>query len=189
MPQTLPGETPACSTLNVKGRASDYISQSNLPHNVKLDRTTLAFSESSLKFILNTTRSPSACYELAVHQMCLVAEPPCDPDTYAPMLLCPETCRAFDELISSGVCDSYSAEIVRLLDSTSTLSEYRPFENHLRLFNCSNPLTYFQNSRVEICDNSPDSCTNLFSPATQSKSWFCMIHNYVLMISFFRVNP
>ena len=107
-----------------------------------------------------------------------MVEPPCDPDTKAPMLLCPETCRAFDKLISSSVCDSYFAEIIRTLENSTTLA------NHFRLFNCSDPATYFQNSRAEVCDSSSVSCTNLFSPATQSKCFY-MIHIYVYYYTIF----
>ena len=165
----MPQKPTVCSTLG--GRASDYISPSNLPYDVTLDQTHLAFGKISLEFILNFTQSPSACFEGALHQMCLVVEPPCDPDTYAPLLLCPETCHAYNKLFSSGVCDSFSAEITRQLESGRTLPEFMAIKNYSTLFNCSDPLTYFQNGSVEVCDNSSIiSCTNLFSPATQSKS-------------------
>ena len=119
-----------------------------------------------LEFILERTQSPLACYEFAIHLVCLVAAPPCNANTSTPLLLCPETCRAYDQLISSYVCSSFVNGIIEHVSGGSV--ESSAIIPHFEDFNCSDPVTYFQNKSAEAeVDNSPSSCTNLFSPESQ----------------------
>ncbi|CAI8029750.1 Hepatocyte growth factor receptor [Geodia barretti] len=154
-------ESTLCSSLG--GRTSDYITPPNLPPEIQLNIASVGYSDLTLRLLLEQTESPEACYEFAIHQLCLVVAPPCNPNTFAPLLLCPETCLAYDRLISSRLCDSYVDEIIQTLEKSS-LDSLRALANRFRVFNCSDPATYFQNRTAEF-ENS--SCTNLFSPNTQ----------------------
>ena len=101
-----------CSSL--KGRNSDYITPHNIPLNVSIDNRSLDFTNVLLQNLLHHTNTLQICYELYIHLLCLVALPPCNNSTSAPLLLCPETCRAYENLLSIGACDSYSIAIVEV---------------------------------------------------------------------------
>ena len=161
-----PQQANVCSGLG--GRESNYIKSPNLPSDVQDVVFNIELGDIILQLLLNQTESPSACYEFVIHQLCLIAEPPCNPNTSAPLLLCPETCDAYDKLISSGVCSYYANKIISVLEE-SPVDSLMALTDRFRVFNCSDPATYFQNSTAEICKNS--SCTNLFSPDTQGK-WY-----------------
>lgn len=153
-----------CSSL--QGRASDYAAPHNLPSDVQLDDQLLQYADLFLRYTLQNTQSPPACYEFMMHLLCLIWEPPCDPITSLPLLLCPETCRAFDVLISSGVCDDFVRKVL-----TEPDKRFSAVIAHYENFNCSVPATYFQNETDDddIYNSSVSSCTNLFSPETQGK--------------------
>ena len=164
-------ESTLCSSLG--GRTSDYITPPNLPPEIQLNIASVGYSDLTLRLLLEQTESPEACYEFAIHQLCLVVAPPCNPNTFAPLLLCPETCLAYDRLISSRLCDSYGDEIIQTLEKSS-LDSLRALANRFRVFNCSDPATYFQNRTAEF-ENS--SCTNLFSPNTQGAELYYKLPN------------
>ena len=165
-----PQQANVCSSLG--GRESNYITSPNLPLDVQDVVFNIEFSDLTLQLLLEQTESPPACYEWAIHQLCLIIEPPCDPNTSAPLFLCPETCRAYDKLISSGVCRSYANNIIRVLEKSS-VDSYRALANRFRVFNCSDPATYFQNSTADVCETS--SCTYLFSTGTQGSYIHCAV--------------
>ena len=185
-------ESTLCTSLG--GRTSNYITPPNLPPDIQLSIASVAYSDPTLRLLLEQTESPEACYEFAIHQLCLVVAPPCNPNTSAPLLLCPETCLAYDRLIWSGLCDSYVDEIIQTLEK-SLLNSFMALANRFRVFNCSDPSTYFQNRTAEVYENS--SCTNLFSPNTQGSYTTSTTSSHIRNVlngkfsydlSFYRVN-
>ena len=99
------------------------------------------------------------CYKFAVHLLCLVAAPPCNPNTSALLPLCPETCQAYDKLISSGLCDRFLSD---LFERSSEESTRVMLSYILRSFNCSYP-----DNTADIFGNSLSLCTSLFSSETE----------------------
>ena len=147
-----------CSTL--LGRASGHVAPPSFP----VDLRVWGLNDLVLQLILEQTNSPRTCYEFAIHLLCLIAAPPCNPNTSSLILLCPETCLALKMLISSGVCNSFLSGTIQHFEQMDETSENIPY---FVTFNCSDPATYFLNSTAGICDDSTSSCTNLFSPASQ----------------------
>ena len=147
----------------VLGRGSEYESPPQLPPEAAV---IINMNLGSGFFILNVlaqeTQSPPACLELVLHMFCLVAKPPCNETTNLPMLLCPQTCHAYEKLISTGFCDNLVARIIKALEMTphALLIEF------VATFNCSDPASYFQNEATAECGNA-SSCTNLFSPEVE----------------------
>ena len=156
----------------VLGRGSEYESPPQLPQEaaVILDMN-LGSGFFTVNVLAQETQSPSACVELVLHMLCLLAKPPCNESTNLPMLLCPQTCLAYEKLISTGFCNNLVARIIKALEMT-------PFiwlREYLATFNCSDPASYFQNEPTADCGNS-SSCTNLFSPEVEG------IYNHVYML-------
>ena len=114
-----------CSSL--KGRNSDYITPHNIPLNVTIDNRSLDFTNVLLQNLLHHTNTLQICYELYKYLLCLVALPPCNNSTSAPLLLCPETCRAYENLLSIGACDSYSIAIVEVQNASIESRKLIPF--------------------------------------------------------------
>ena len=164
------------SCRGVLGRGSEYESPSQLPQEaaVIID-TDLDSGFFILKLLAQETKSPPACLELILHMLCLVARPPCNETTNLPMLLCPQTCLAYEKLISTGFCDDLVARIIRTLEMTPFiwLIEY------LATFNCPDPASYFQNEPTVECGNS-SSCTNLFSPEVEGIHAYIVLQNMLL---------
>ena len=105
------------------------------------------------------------CYEMAIHIMCLLEAPPCNPNTSALLPLCPETCQAYDQLILSGLCAGFLFDVIEYLEGNSRVStSLRAILPYVFSFNCSDPSTYFQNNTA---NNSLSPCTSFFSPETQ----------------------
>ena len=170
-----------CNTLN--GRGSDHSTPQNLPPNIRLDNRSLVISNYTLQVILRVTQSPRACLQFVLHLLCLIASPPCNPSSSIPLLLCPETCHAYDKLISSGLCDSFVASVTRYLDE-SMLPEFKALTVYFNAFNCSDPSTYFQNYTANECNISQSSCTNLFNEQTQGMYYtYANMHSTHLLLT------
>ena len=167
-----------CSSL--KGRNSDYITPHNIPLNVTIDNRSLDFTNVLLQNLLHHTNTLQICYELYIYLLCLVALPPCNNSTSAPLLLCPETCRAYENLLSIGACDSYSSAIVEVHNASI---ESRKLIPYIKAFNCYNPASYFHNGVIE----SQDSCTNLFGPESQGEAvWLIVFEVFMRVYICFR---
>ena len=155
-----------CNSL--LGRASDHVTPQNHPFMIIFDNRTLEYNHFVLQLIQERTESPIACYEYVMYLLCLIAAPPCNPDTSTALLLCSETCSAYDKLISSGLCDSFIAGLLEHLSGFTEVSKaILPYFN---AFNCSDPSTYFQKYYTDAdCENFTSSCTNIFNPQTQGR--------------------
>ena len=164
-----------CST--VLGRTSDHVAPPSFPVDIRV----WGRNDLLLKLILEQTNSAPTCYEFAIHLMCLMAAPPCNPNTSSLILLCPETCIALNVLISSGVCNSFLSGAIQHFEEMDETSENIQY---FVTFNCSDPVTYFLNSTAGICDDSTSSCTNLFSPASQGMLKSFLHQNSLLSLCF-----
>ena len=151
---------------NLMGRNSDHVAVTNHPLKNVLDIRVQGQNDLLLQLIQLQTQSPEACYDFAVHIVCLVAAPPCNPNTSAPLLLCPETCLALDRLISRGLCEEFSSGLIQHLE-LSDMESTRAVAPFFLAFNCSDPSTYIQNSTLDMCSNPLSPCTNLLSPDIQ----------------------
>ena len=96
-----------------------------------------------LDLLATQTNSLRACVEMFQFIICLLAFPPCDMSTHSPMLLCEETCFAYDKLISHGVC----TEMISAVEESAMITkesepEFLELLYLFEAFNCSNPATY-----------------------------------------------
>ena len=153
---------------NLLGRNSDHVAPTNIHFETPFDNRSLDYSSFTLKLILEQTQSPPACYEYVIHLLCLLVAPPCNSNTSTPMPLCLETCRAYDRLISTGLCDNFISGIAEHFEGSSF--EFREILPYFNAFNCSKPST---------CGSSLSPCTNLFSFETQGIS-VCLLIKLIL---------
>ena len=152
---------------NLPGRKSNFVGPQNLPNESRLNNQSLQLGQFALDFVQLETATERICYEYHLHLLCLVGKPPCDNSTQTPLLLCPETCQAYNNLILSGLCDHFINRIRESLNRVDeNFPEFSRFMEYLDDFNCFDPATYFQ-SEGEDCENTTTSCTNIFSPKNQ----------------------
>ena len=152
---------------NLLGRASDHAAPPNHPFDDDVfDLRVNGQNDLLLRLIAERTQSSMICYEMAINLVCLVEAPPCNPNTSVLLPLCPETCQAYDQLISSGLCAGFMSDSIEYLEGNSREST-RAILPYLISFNCSDPSTYFQNNTANVFGNSLSPCTSLFSPETQ----------------------
>ena len=149
---------------NLLGRASDHAAPPNHPFDDVFDLRVTGQNDLLLRLIAEQTQSSMICYEMFIHLLCLIAAPPCNPNTSVLLPLCPETCQAHDKLISSGLCEGFIFDIIEYLEGSSVES-VRAILPFIISFNCSDPSTYFQN-KVGNVGNSLSPCTNIFSSET-----------------------
>lgn len=156
---------------NLLGRASDHVAPPNHPFDDVFDLRVNGQNDLLLRLITEQTQSSMICYEMAIHLVCLIAAPPCNPNTSVLLPLCPETCQAYNKLISSGLCEGFIIDFIEYLEGSSVEST-REISPYVMSFNCSDPSTYFQNNTAIIFGNSLSPCTSIFSPETQSMFGF-----------------
>jgi len=86
------------------GRNSNYSLPQNLPHFFIDPRSVqLTFA------IVDTINLPPhpACAEALLHLTCGAAAPPCDSRTQRPLPICNDSYRAYNQLMSDGICDDF----------------------------------------------------------------------------------
>ena len=104
---------------------------------------------------------PKECTDFITHFFCLVAVPPCDPETGLPMRICNESCMALDRLLGVDYCrdlDNY----IRGIQQTSTFPDLRIIVDRYFEIDCFNTSTYIFEPSVTAFSN--QSCTHLFTP-------------------------
>ena len=97
------------------------------------------------------------CIDLYLHFVCLV-EPPCNPRTNLPVLICEESCEIFQQIRTEGFCQRVD-ELIPIFSMVQDLQL-------VLYFDCSDSATYFGES---ITEPDPTICTNLFAPVVRGK--------------------
>ena len=92
--------------------------------------------------------------------MCLVAVPPCDPETGLPMPVCNESCMAYEKLLGVDYCQDMDNNI-RRIQQTSTFPDLRVIVDKYFKIDCYNSSTYIFEPTVTVF--SAQSCTDLFT--------------------------
>ena len=110
--------------------------------------------------VLEEAEVSDECIDLYVHLSCL-AEPPCNPQTNLPVLICEESCKIFQQIRTEGFCKQVDEVVLRF----STGSSASMIESYLNL-DCTNSSTYFLE---KITQPDPTICTNLFAPEVRGK--------------------
>ena len=153
---------------NLLGRSSDHAAPPNHPFDDDVfDLRVNGQNDLLLRLIAERTQSSMICYEMFIHLLCLIAAPPCNPNTSVLLPLCPDTCQAYDQLILSGYCEGFVSDLIEYFEGSS-VEATRALSPLVISFNCSDPSTYFQDNTAVIFGNSLSPCTSIFSPETQS---------------------
>ena len=115
--------------------------------------------------ILEEAEVSDECINLYVHLSCL-AEPPCNPQTNLPVLICEESCKIFQQIRTEGFCE----QVYDVVQIFSTESNAQMIESLLN-FDCNNSTNYFHES---ITEPDPTICTDMFAPEFRGKCNACM---------------
>ena len=116
--------------------------------------------------VLDTFNPPLSqeCIITAQHIVCIVAVPPCDPETGLLMGVCEDSCIAYDNLISTGACKNLTEHAKQLTQTSEFRDLIVLLDKYLRL-NCSNASTFYF-SLNDSSELHPKKCTDLFDPQT-----------------------
>ena len=109
---------------------------------------------------------PPACIDVVAHLICLIAAPPCNPNTSLPALICEENCRIYQQVRAADIC----RQVDDFATSSASPINGALLDHILELvalylnFNCSDPSTYLFVNETIVVQPDPDLCTNIFSP-------------------------
>ena len=153
----------------LSGRGTTHSSSQLLSFEIPVTENSIENGFLALDILGSQTNAPQACVQSFQYIICLLASPPCDMSTYLPMLLCEETCLAYDRLISHDVCNEMINGVRDTIQEHHERNpEFLDLLHYYEAFNCSNPATYGYNS-TSFTECSNISCTNIFSPEVQGK--------------------
>ena len=104
---------------------------------------------------------PQECTDFIAHFLCLVAVPPCDPETGLPMPVCNESCVAYERLLGVDYCRDLD-DYIHGVQQSSTFPDLRAVVDRYFEIDCYNTSTYIFEPTVTTF--SSQSCTHLFTP-------------------------
>ena len=114
---------------------------------------------------------PCECIEAARHIACIVAATPCHPQTGQPLLICNESCEAYNKLLDVEFCRGLNDNI-HAIKSASTYPDLIALVDIYFEFVCDNASTYLFDP--SITDYSSESCTQIYEADTLGK---LLVHN------------
>ncbi len=79
------------------------------------------------------------------------------------MLICNDSCHAYDRILRAGTCDIINDRLEELAQVTQNM-HFLLFVQAYKEFDCYDPTTYLF---LDITDPDPTKCTHLFSPETE----------------------
>lgn len=130
--------------------------------------------DSTFNFLVIALQSqiqiPSECLDAAIHVLCLILAPPCDPVTDLRLPICARSCEAVTRLRLEGSCTEVDQFLIGLAQNPQeNVNAWRTYRDRFLAFDCRNISTYdFFNGTLDYSQDGQ--CTSIISTDAEGQS-------------------